>query len=63
MERDCGIPLDQGLSMVTWKVADIAGLSDRGHLKPGLRADILWFREIEKAPLVRGLWSAGQRVL
>ncbi len=63
LERDYDIPLPQGLSMVTWKMADIVGLADRGHLKPGLRADILWFREIEKAPLVRGLWSAGRRVL
>ncbi len=63
LERDHGMPLPAALAMVTWKVADIAGLADRGHLKPGLRADVLWFREAGRTPLVRGLWSAGRRVL
>jgi alpha-D-ribose 1-methylphosphonate 5-triphosphate diphosphatase len=65
LERDHGLPLHQALAMVTWKVADMVGLGDRGHLKPGLRADILWFREVgeRRTPVVRGLWSAGRRVL
>lgn len=63
LERECGIPLHQTLAMATWKVADIVGLSDRGHLKPGLRADLLRFRIVETTPVVRGLWHNGSRVL
>lgn len=65
LERDYDIALPQALAMVTWKVADMVGLTDRGHLKPGLRADILWFREVgdQRTPVVRGLWSKGARVL
>jgi alpha-D-ribose 1-methylphosphonate 5-triphosphate diphosphatase len=63
LEREDDIPLPDALAMVTWKVADIAGLRDRGHLKPGLRADVLWFGEKGTTPVVRGLWCAGRRVL
>jgi alpha-D-ribose 1-methylphosphonate 5-triphosphate diphosphatase len=65
LERDYDIALPAALAMVTWKVADMVGLKDRGHLKPGLRADILWFREVGelRTPVVRGLWSQGNRVL
>lgn len=63
LEHDYGLPLHQSLGMTTWKVADMVGLRDRGHLRSGLRADILWFREVGRTPLVRGLWSKGRRVL
>jgi len=63
LERDCELPLHQTLAMATWKMADIAGLSDRGHLKPGLRADLLRFRKIGNTPVVRGLWCNGRMVL
>jgi alpha-D-ribose 1-methylphosphonate 5-triphosphate diphosphatase len=65
LERDDGIALPAALAMVTWKVADMVGLRDRGRLQPGLRADILWFREVgeQRTPVVRGLWSKGKRVL
>lgn len=63
LERDYAIPLHAAMAMVTWKVADMVRLTDRGHLKPGLRADILWFREIGLTPVVRGLWCKGSRVL
>ena len=58
-----GIPLPEAMGMVTWRVADILGLDDRGHLKPGLRADLVQFRIVNDTPVVRGLWSAGRRVL
>jgi alpha-D-ribose 1-methylphosphonate 5-triphosphate diphosphatase PhnM len=55
LEGEHGIPLHEALAMATWKVADIAGLADRGHLKPGMRADVLWFGEIGTTPVVRGV--------
>jgi alpha-D-ribose 1-methylphosphonate 5-triphosphate diphosphatase len=55
------ITLPEAMGMVTWKVSDILGLGDRGHLKPGLRADVLRFSVINKTPVVRAVWSDGQR--
>ena len=51
------------MGMVTWRIADMLGLGDRGRLSPGLRADIVQFRLLADTPIVRGLWCAGRRVL
>jgi alpha-D-ribose 1-methylphosphonate 5-triphosphate diphosphatase len=56
-----GIGLAQAMAMVTWKVADILGLDDRGHLKAGLRADVVRFSVIDDTPIVRAVWSQGTR--
>jgi alpha-D-ribose 1-methylphosphonate 5-triphosphate diphosphatase len=56
-----GITLPKAMGMVTWKVADILDLKDRGHLKPGLRADIVRFRILDDTPIVTTLWSNGHR--
>lgn len=56
-----GISLPDAMGMVTWKVADILGLKDRGHLKPGLRADLLRFRSLGATPVVGAVWSKGER--
>jgi alpha-D-ribose 1-methylphosphonate 5-triphosphate diphosphatase len=37
-------------------------LEDRGRLKPGARADILRFKVFDDAPIVRTVWSQGERV-
>ena len=56
-----GIALPEAMGMVTWKVADILGLRDRGHLKPGLRADLLRFRTLGATPVLNAVWSQGER--
>ncbi len=56
-----GIALPDAMGMVTWKVADILGLKDRGHLKPGLRADLVRFRTLGATPVIAGVWSKGER--
>lgn len=56
-----GISLPQAMGMVTWKVADILGLKDRGHLKPGLRADLVRFRALGATPVLNAVWSKGER--
>ena len=56
-----GIALPEAMGMVTWKVADILGLKDRGHLKPGLRADLLRFRTLGATPVLNTVWSKGER--
>jgi alpha-D-ribose 1-methylphosphonate 5-triphosphate diphosphatase len=56
-----GVALPEAMGMVTWKVADILGLRDRGHLKPGLRADLLRFRTLGATPVLNAVWSKGER--
>ena len=63
LNADSGIALPDAMGMVTWKIADMLDLDDRGRLQPGLRADVLRFRFAGATPVVRGLWSDGQRVL
>lgn len=61
LNRKSAITLPDAMGMVTWKVADILGLGDRGHLKPGLRADILRFSVVQDTPVIRAVWSNGAR--
>jgi alpha-D-ribose 1-methylphosphonate 5-triphosphate diphosphatase len=56
-----GIALPEAMGMVTWKVSDILGLKDRGHLHSGLRADLVRFAVVADTPIVRAVWSNGQR--
>jgi alpha-D-ribose 1-methylphosphonate 5-triphosphate diphosphatase len=49
------------MAMVTRNMADMLRIEDRGRLRPGLRADILRFGMIGRTPVVRTLWSAGER--
>lgn len=56
-----GIALPEAMGMVTWKISDILGLKDRGHLKAGLRADLLRFSVVANTPVIRAVWSNGQR--
>lgn len=56
-----GITLPAAMAKVTWKVADILGLGDRGHLKKGLRADIVRFRALGATPVIATVWSQGRR--
>jgi alpha-D-ribose 1-methylphosphonate 5-triphosphate diphosphatase len=50
------------VARVTDRPARIAGLSDRGRLEPGLRADLVRVRVHEGLPVVRAVWRAGERV-
>lgn len=56
-----GITLPAAMAKVTWKVADILGLKDRGHLKPGLRADLVRFKALGPTPVIATVWSQGRR--
>jgi alpha-D-ribose 1-methylphosphonate 5-triphosphate diphosphatase len=56
-----GIALPKAMGMVTWKIADILDLADRGHLKTGMRGDIVRFRVLDDTPIVVSSWSGGRR--
>ncbi|OAN70199.1 phosphonate metabolism protein PhnM [Rhodobacteraceae bacterium EhC02] len=53
--------LARGIATVTAAPAQAAGLSDRGRIAPGLRADLVRLRPVAGSAVVRGVWSAGRR--
>ncbi len=52
----------RGIATVTAAPADAAGLTDRGRLSPGARADLIRVTRIGTAGAVRGVWVRGRRV-
>ena len=53
--------LARGFATVTSAPAQAAGLSDRGRIVQGLRADLVRLRPVVGSAVVRGVWSAGRR--
>ncbi|QTL03859.1 alpha-D-ribose 1-methylphosphonate 5-triphosphate diphosphatase [Aquabacter sp. L1I39] len=60
--RSDAIGLPRALALVTSAPARMAGLSDRGRLAAGLRADLLRFRMVGDTPVVREVCVKGERV-
>lgn len=57
------IELPQAISMVTANPARQVGLTDRGMLKPGLRADLVRVGRTDGIPVVRQVWREGARIV
>jgi len=57
-----GVPLPQAVAMISAVPAETAGLTDRGKLQPGMRADLLRVRLYQGMPVIRAVWRAGERV-
>ena len=55
--------LPQAIAMITSRAAALAGLPDRGQLADGQRADLVRVRVHETLPVVRQVWSGGERVI
>ncbi|MTJ82768.1 MAG: alpha-D-ribose 1-methylphosphonate 5-triphosphate diphosphatase [Telmatospirillum sp.] len=56
-------PLTEAVATVSDNIARMVGLSDRGRIEPGLRADLVWVMDRQHCPVVRQVWSAGRRVI
>jgi len=54
--------LPRAIATVTKNPAKVAGLKDRGAVEIGLRGDVLRVRKIDQTPLLRGVWSQGNKV-
>lgn len=52
----------RGIATVTKAPADASGLTDRGRIALGERADLIRVKRIAGAPVVRGTWVQGNRV-
>jgi len=57
-----GISLPDALQKVTKIPAEAVGLTDRGALEVGRRADLVQVRMVGDVPIVRGVWREGYRV-
>lgn len=57
-----GLDLSRALATVTINPARAAGLTDRGEIAPGKRADLVRVAADAPLPLVRGVWREGRRV-
>ena len=58
-----GFDLPAAIGTVTATPAARVGLADRGRIAKGLRADLVRVRDTGDMPLVRGVWSRGERVI
>jgi len=47
---------------VTQTPARVVGLSDRGEIALGKRADLVSLRQIDDLAVITGVWSAGRKV-
>lgn len=54
--------LPRAVATVTRNPAKAARLDDRGVLQVGMRGDVLRVHQTEAAPLLRGVWSQGQKI-
>jgi len=56
------VGLPAAMALVSEHPARLGGLADRGRLEAGQRADLVRVRVHDNLPVVRQVWSAGQRV-
>jgi len=56
------ITLPQAVAMITDAAAQMVGLTDRGRIEAGLRADLVQVRPHEGHAIIRRVWRAGERV-
>jgi alpha-D-ribose 1-methylphosphonate 5-triphosphate diphosphatase len=57
-----GLTLPDAVATITSNPADMLGHSDRGHIAPGLRGDLVRVARIGDAAILRGTWALGERV-
>jgi alpha-D-ribose 1-methylphosphonate 5-triphosphate diphosphatase len=59
---EAGIALPQAITMVTRTPAEAVGLTDRGEIALGRRADLVRVADTPSGPVVRAVWREGARV-
>jgi alpha-D-ribose 1-methylphosphonate 5-triphosphate diphosphatase len=57
------VSLSGAIAMISDHPARMSGLADRGRLETGMRADVVRVRMHDTLPIVRQVWSAGERVI
>jgi alpha-D-ribose 1-methylphosphonate 5-triphosphate diphosphatase len=59
MTERIGMPLQKAIEMVTTTPACMVGLTDRGRIEVGKRADLVRVRSMEGLPIPRAVWREG----
>lgn len=62
LHAEVGLPLHEAMALVTLNPARALGLSDRGRIRPGLKADLVRVHIDRDLPVVRRVWRDGERV-
>ena len=62
LHADVSLPLWDAVALVTVNPARALGLSDRGRIEPGLKADLVRVHVDRDLPVVRRVWRDGVRV-
>lgn len=62
LAAEAEIALPDAVATVTANPAAGAGLTDRGHLAPGLRADLVRVNVVDGLPVARATWRQGERI-
>jgi len=62
LHAEVGLPLHETMALVTSNPARALGLSDRGSIEPGLKADLVRVHIDRDLPIVRRVWRDGERV-
>ena len=62
LHRDAGISLAAAVATATAAPARLLGLSDRGQIAIGRRADLLRVDDRPETPVIRAVWREGARV-
>jgi len=63
LHSEIDMPLAKAVGMVSRSPAAALGLSDRGEITPGKRADLVRVRVVDELPVPRQVWRAGERIL
>jgi len=58
-----GLPLSRAVKLVSQAPAELFGLSDRGTIDVGRRADLIHVAFDDRAPILRASWHCGQRIV
>jgi alpha-D-ribose 1-methylphosphonate 5-triphosphate diphosphatase len=58
-----GWTLPHAVSTISSAPAQAAGLTDRGSIRPGLRADFVRVTMLDSLPVPRATWRAGARIV
>lgn len=62
LHSEVDLPLHESMALVTANPARALGLSDRGRIEPGLKADLVRVHIDRDLPIVRRVWRDGERV-
>lgn len=62
LHSEVDLPLHESMALVTANPARALGLSDRGCIEPGLKADLVCVHIDRDLPVIRRVWRDGERV-